>query len=55
MLQTSEITGLWRKLHIEQLDNWYSSLDVIVMIKSRKMRQAGRIGHIISMGEMRNA
>jgi hypothetical protein len=38
MLQTSEITGGWRKLHIEELGNLYSSPDLITMIKSRRMR-----------------
>jgi hypothetical protein len=30
-----EVTGGWRKLHIEELHNFYSSPNVIRMIKSR--------------------
>jgi hypothetical protein len=46
-----EVTGGWRKLHNEELHNLYSSLDIIRVIKSRKMRWAG---HVARMGEMRN-
>jgi hypothetical protein len=30
-----EVTGGWRKLHNEELHNFYSSLSIIRMIKSR--------------------
>jgi hypothetical protein len=33
-----DVTGDWRKLHNEELHNLYSSPDIIIMIKSRKMR-----------------
>jgi hypothetical protein len=33
-----EVTGGWRKLHTEELHNFYSSLSIIRMIKSRRMR-----------------
>jgi hypothetical protein len=36
-----EATGDWRKLHNEELHNFYSSPDIIRMIKSRRMRWAG--------------
>jgi hypothetical protein len=36
-----EVTGGWRKLHHEELHNWYSSPSIIRMIKSRQMRWAG--------------
>jgi hypothetical protein len=45
-----EVTGEWRKLHIEELHNWYSSPNVIGQIKSRRMRWAG---HVARMGEER--
>jgi hypothetical protein len=33
-----EVTGEWRKLHNEELHDLYSSLIIIRMITSRKMR-----------------
>jgi hypothetical protein len=47
-----EVTGDWRKLHNEELHNLYSSLSIIRMIKSRRMRWAR---HVARMGEKRNA
>jgi hypothetical protein len=41
-----EVTGGWRKLHKEELNNLYASQN-----KSRWMKCAGHITH----GEMRNA
>jgi hypothetical protein len=41
--------GEWRKLHSEELHNFYSSPD-IRQIKSRRMRWAG---HVARMGEER--
>jgi hypothetical protein len=37
-----EVTGGWRKLHNEELHNLYSLPSIIRMIKSRRMRWAGR-------------
>jgi hypothetical protein len=45
-----EVTGEWRKLHIEELHILYSSLDIIKQIKSRRMRWAG---HVALMREER--
>jgi hypothetical protein len=44
------MTGVWRKLHCEELHNLYSSPDVITQIKSRRMRWAG---HAARVGEER--
>jgi hypothetical protein len=33
-----EVTGGWRKLHNEELHNFYSSPSKIIIIKSRRMR-----------------
>jgi hypothetical protein len=33
-----EVTGGWRKLHNEELHNFYSSPSIIRIIKSRRMR-----------------
>jgi hypothetical protein len=47
-----EVTGKWRKLHNEELSDLYSSPSIIRIIKSRKMKWAGRVARV---GEMRNA
>jgi hypothetical protein len=36
-----EVTGGWRKLHNEELHNFYSLPTIIRMIKSRRMRCSG--------------
>jgi hypothetical protein len=41
----------WRKLHNEELHNFYSSASIIRIIKSRRMRWAG---HVARMGGKRN-
>jgi hypothetical protein len=43
-----EATGEWRRLHNEELDDLYSSPNVIRVIKSKRMRWAG---HVARMGE----
>ncbi|KAJ4431085.1 hypothetical protein ANN_19680, partial [Periplaneta americana] len=47
-----EVTGEWRKLHNEELQALYSSLDIIRNIKSRRLRWAG---HVARSDESRNA
>jgi hypothetical protein len=47
-----EATGEWRRLHYEELNDLYSSPNIIRVIKSRKMRWAG---HVARMGEKRGA
>jgi hypothetical protein len=51
-LKRSEVTGEWRRLHNEELNDLYCSANIIRVIKSRRMRQAG---HVASMGERRSA
>jgi hypothetical protein len=47
-----EVTGEWRKLHVEELRDLYSSPSIIRIIKSRRIRWAG---HVVRMGEKRKA
>jgi len=41
-----EVTGDWRKLHSEQLNDLYSSPNIVRVIKSRRMRWAGHVARI---------
>jgi hypothetical protein len=43
-----EATGEWRRLHNEELNDLYSSPNIIRVIKSRRMRWAG---HVAGMGK----
>jgi hypothetical protein len=47
-----EVTGVWRKLHNEELHGLYSSPSIARVIKARRMRWAG---HVARMGEVRVA
>jgi hypothetical protein len=38
-----EVTGEWRKLHTEELNDLYCSTNIVRVIKSRRMRWAGHI------------
>jgi hypothetical protein len=46
-----EVTGEWRKFHIEELPILYSSPNIVRPIQSWRMRWAG---HVARMGEERN-
>jgi hypothetical protein len=47
-----EVPGEWRRLHNKELYALYSSLDIIWVIKSRRLRWAG---HVARMRERRGA
>ena len=42
-----EVTGEWRKLHNEELNDLYSLQNIVRVVKSRRMRWAG---HVARMG-----
>ena len=44
-----EVTGEWRKLHNEELNDVYSSPNIVRVINSKRMRW----GHVVLMGERR--
>ena len=45
-----EVTGEWRKLPYEELNDLYSSPNIVFVIKSKRMRWAG---HVARMRERR--
>ena len=45
-----EITGEWRKLHNEELNDLYSSHNIFLLIKSKRIRWAE---HVACMGDKR--
>ena len=42
-----EVTGEWKRLHNEGLNDLYSSQNIVRVIKSRRMRW---VGHVARMG-----
>jgi hypothetical protein len=41
-----EVTGEWRKLHNEELNDLYSLHNIVRVVKSRQMRWAGQVERI---------
>jgi len=48
--ERDEVTGAWRKLHKEELNDLYCSASNVQVIKSRRIRW---YGHVARMGERR--
>jgi len=46
----AEVTGKWRKLHNEELNDLYPSPNIVWVIKSKRMRWAS---HVARMGQSR--
>jgi hypothetical protein len=46
-----EVRGEWRKIHTDELNDMYSSPNIVWVIKSRSMRWAG---NVVRMGERRD-
>jgi hypothetical protein len=40
------LTGVWRKLHNEELNDLYYSSNIVRVIKSRRMRWAGHVARM---------
>jgi hypothetical protein len=45
-----EVIWEWRKLHNEELNDLYTSANIVRVIKSRRMRW---VGHLVYMGKRR--
>jgi len=41
-----EVTGEWRKLHDEEPSDLYSLPNIVLVVKSRRMRWAGHVAHV---------
>jgi hypothetical protein len=45
-LKREEVTGEWRKLHTEELNDLFSSSNIVRVFKSRRMRWAEKVAHM---------
>ena len=45
-----EVTGEWRRLHNEQLNDLYCSPNIVRVIKWRRMRWAGHVARMVVRG-----
>jgi hypothetical protein len=42
-----KVTGEWRRLHNEELNDLYSLPNVVWVVKLRRMRWAGHVAHVV--------
>jgi hypothetical protein len=42
--KSDEVTGVWKELHNEELNDLYCSPNIVWLIKLRRMRRAGPVG-----------
>ena len=47
-----EVTGEWRKLHNEELSDWYSLPNIVGVVKLRRMRWAGHVARMVEGREV---
>ena len=45
-----EVTGEWRRMHKEDLNDLYSSPNIVRVTKSRRMRWAGHVARVVRRG-----
>jgi len=46
-LRRDEVTGEWRRLHNEELNDLYSSPNIVRVIKSKRMRWAAHVARMV--------
>jgi len=47
-----EVTGEWRKLHVEKLNDLFCSPNIGRVMKSRRMRRAGHVACMVERGDV---
>jgi hypothetical protein len=51
--RNDEVTGEWRKLNIEKLNDLYSLPHIVRVVKSRRMRWAGHVARTVEVSGVR--